>query len=124
MVGARRILAVITVVSSIFIASPRWVNAAEFSDLLSIGGAFLSHLGVHESGHYITARMGGADEVNLDFFSQQANGFFLGLSTAKGMDPESTLPYKLAGEAASSYLFEVALTQYRYHPSAGIRFQH
>ena len=118
MVITQKILAVITVVSSIFIVSPRWVDAAELSDLLSIGGAFLSHLGVHESGHYITARMGGAEEVNLEFFSQKPDGFFLGLSTAKGMDPESTLSYKLAGEAASSYLFEISLTQYRYRPTA------
>lgn len=116
--GTRKALTIITMVSLIFITSPRWVDATELSDLFNIGGAFLTHLGVHESGHYITARMGGADEVNLDFFTQEPNGFFLGLSTAKGIDPESTVSYKLAGEAASSYLFEVALTQYRYRPTS------
>lgn len=87
------------------------------TDLVHVGAAFLTHLAVHESGHYVVAHMGGADSVDLSFFTQRNGNFFLGLSSAKGVQRESLLSYKMGGEAAASYLFEVALRQYRRQPT-------
>ena len=86
-------------------------------DVVQVGAAFLSHMAVHESGHYIMAHMAGAQEVQLNFFTQKGGNFYLGLSTARGLNRESSLPYKIAGEAAASYHFEVALRSYRVQPT-------
>lgn len=100
-----------------FIGAPRVVQAANLGDLVQVGAAFITHMAVHESGHYILAHMGGAEDVDLNFLTQKGGNLYLGLSTAKGLDKESSLPYKMAGEAAASYLFEVALGSYRTRPS-------
>ena len=88
------------------------------ADLVQLGAAFMTHLSIHETGHYVMGHMGGAQDVQLDFFTQKNNSFFLGLSTAQGIDRDASLSYKMGGEAASSYLFEVALREYRYQPTA------
>ena len=88
---------------------PQDAPATGLSDALQIGTAFLVHLGVHESGHYIMASMAGAEDVDLAFFTKRGKNFYLGLSTAKGLDGESRAPYKMAGEATASYHFEIML---------------
>ena len=88
-------------------------RALEPGDVFQVGAAFLSHMAVHESGHYIMANMGGATDIQLNFFTMKGGNFYLGLSTARGLGHASSLPYKVAGEAASSYHFEVALQSYR-----------
>jgi hypothetical protein len=93
------------------------VYATDLGAFFQVGAAFISHMAVHESGHYIMAHMGGAKEVQLNFFTIKGGNFYLGLSTARGLGRESSLPYKIAGEAASSYHFEVALRSYRAYPN-------
>ncbi len=97
--------------------SPTAVYALNLGDIFQVGAAFVSHVFVHESGHYIMAHMAGAKEVQLNFFTVQGGNLYLGLSTAKGLDPASSLSYKAAGEAAGSYLFDAALESYRTHPT-------
>ncbi|MCI0526451.1 MAG: hypothetical protein L0Y56_03230 [Nitrospira sp.] len=84
-------------------SAPTAVYAFNFGDIFQIGAAFVSHVAVHESGHYIMAHMAGAKDVQLNFFTVQGGNLYLGLSTAKGLDPASSLSYKAAGEAAGSY---------------------
>lgn len=86
-------------------------------DILQIGGAFLTHMGIHESGHYVMANMAGAEDATLGFFKKQGGDVFLGIATVKKIDRESLLAYRVGGEAASSYLFDVTLDSYRGAPS-------
>jgi len=87
------------------------------TDSLSVGLAFLTNLAIHESGHFLMAEGVGASETSLRFFSHQGGAFFLGLSTAKDVPEESSLPYRLGGEIACSQTFEFALHAYRHHPT-------
>ena len=97
--------------------SPKPAPAAELSDVLQVGTAFLAQLGVHESGHYIMAHMAGAEDVDLSFFTRRGNSLFLGLSTARGLNAQSRIPYKMAGEVTASYHFELMLKRYRRNPT-------
>jgi hypothetical protein len=108
----------LTIALAVCLFIPRPAQAFSPLDLIQVGAAFLTNLGVHETGHYVMAHMGGADEVKLDFFTDKGGSFFLGRSTAKGMNREARLSYKLGGEAAVSYLFEAALRQHRFQPTA------
>jgi hypothetical protein len=99
------------------LSTPTTVYALDFGDILQVGAAFVSHVAVHESGHYIMAHMAGAQDVQLNFFTVQGGNVYLGLSTAKGLNPASSLSYKAAGEAAASYLFDAALESYRTRPT-------
>jgi hypothetical protein len=89
---------------------PSNVTASGLGDLIQIGTAFLTHMTIHESGHYIMGYMGGAEDVRLDFFTKKSGNLYLGASTAKGLNRESSFPYKIAGEAA-------ALRSYRRQPT-------
>jgi hypothetical protein len=100
--------------------SPRPAHAFDrwsLTDPLEIGLAFVTNLAIHESGHHLIAEGVGASESRLKFFSQENGSFFLGLSTATNLPEESVLPYKLGGEIASSYTFELALQNYRHRPT-------
>ena len=99
------------------LSMPTVVHALDFVDVFQVGAAFVTHTFVHESGHYIMGHMGGAEEVHLNFLTQKNGNLYLGLSTAIGLDRASSLSYKAAGEAAASYLFDVALESYRIHPT-------
>jgi len=101
----------------VVLSVPTAVYALNLGDIFQVGAAFVSHVFVHESGHYIMAHMAGAKEVQLNFFTMQGGNLYLGLSTAKGLDLASSLSYKAAGEAAGSYLFDAALEGYRTHPT-------
>ena len=92
-------------------------QAFTVSDILQGSGAFLTHLMIHESGHYVMAHMGGSQDVRLEMFKNQGGNFFVGLSSAEGIDPESVLPFRTAGVAASNHLFNVALSSYRAYPT-------
>src|SRR3972149_10503517 len=95
-----------------FIFSSR-VSAVEFKDIPAVGLAFLTNLGMHETGHYLIANQAGAEGNTLNFFTKDKNSFFLGLSTVTDIDNKAKPAYHLAGEVASSYTFEVTLKQYR-----------
>ncbi len=89
------------------------VQAFDFKDIPSVGLAFLTNLGIHETGHYIIADQAGAEGNSLNFFKKDRNSFFLGLSTVTNIDEKARPAYHLAGEVASSYTFEMALKRYR-----------
>ena len=95
-----------------FIFSSR-VSALEFKDIPIVGIAFLTNLGIHETGHYLIANQAGAEGNTLNFFTKDKNSFFLGLSTVTKIDNKAKPAYHLAGEVASSYTFELALRKYR-----------
>jgi len=95
-----------------FIFSSR-VSAVEFKDIPAVGLAFLTNLGMHETGHYLIANQAGAEGNTLNFFTKDKNSFFLGLSTVTKIDNKAKPAYHLAGEVASSYTFELALRKYR-----------
>ncbi|MEK6561306.1 MAG: hypothetical protein AABZ07_06190 [Nitrospirota bacterium] len=95
-----------------FIFSSR-VSAVELKDIPAVGLAFLTNLGMHETGHYLIANQAGAEGNTLNFFTKDKNSFFLGLSTVTKIDNKAKPAYHLAGEVASSYTFELALRKYR-----------
>lgn len=117
MLGRMTLITVFILWFVVVFSAPTAVYALNFGDIFQIGAAFVSHVAVHESGHYIMAHMAGAKDVQLNFFTVQGGNLYLGLSTAKGLDPASSLSYKAAGEAAGSYLFDAALESYRTHPT-------
>ena len=107
-----KVTASIIVFIILFISSQK-VSAAELKDIPLIGLAFLTNLGIHETGHYVIANQAGADGNTLNFFTKDKNSFFLGLSTVTKIDSKSKPGYHLAGEVASNYTFELALRKYR-----------
>jgi len=111
-VKCKKVTASIIVFIILFISSQK-VSAAELKDIPLIGLAFLTNLGIHETGHYVIANQAGADGNTLNFFTKDKNSFFLGLSTVTKIDSKSKPGYHLAGEVASNYTFELALRKYR-----------
>ena len=108
----KKVTASIIVFIILFISSQK-VSAAELKDIPLIGLAFLTNLGIHETGHYVIANQAGADGNTLNFFTKDKNSFFLGLSTVTKIDSKAKPGYHLAGEVASNYTFELALRKYR-----------
>ncbi|MFQ5598257.1 MAG: hypothetical protein ACE5GK_09430 [Nitrospiria bacterium] len=88
-------------------------HAMGFGDLLQGSAAFLTHMVTHETGHHLVANMVDGEDVRMDFFKSQGGNFFLGLSSARGIAPESILPFRAAGVVASNHLFNMALVNYR-----------
>ena len=108
----KKVTASIIVFIILLISSPK-VSAADLKDIPLIGLAFLTNLGIHETGHYVIANQAGADGNTLNFFTKDKNSFFLGLSTVTKIDSKAKPGYHLAGEVASNYTFELALRKYR-----------
>ena len=108
----KKVTASIIVLIILLISSPK-VSAADLKDIPLIGLAFLTNLGIHETGHYVIANQAGADGNTLKFFTKDKNSFFLGLSTVTKIDSKAKPGYHLAGEVASNYTFELALRKYR-----------
>ena len=108
----KKVTASIIVFIILFISSQK-VSAAELKDIPLIGLAFLTNLGIHETGHYVIANQAGAEGNTLNFFTKDKNSFFLGLSTVTKIDSKAKPGYHLAGEVASNYTFELALRKYR-----------
>ena len=108
----KKVTASIIVFIILLISSPK-VSAADLKDIPLIGLAFLTNLGIHETGHYVIANQAGAEGNTLNFFTKDKNSFFLGLSTVTKIDSKSKPGYHLAGEVASNYTFELALRKYR-----------
>ena len=108
----KKVTASIIVFIILFISSQK-VSAAELKDIPLICLAFLTNLGIHETGHYVIANQAGAEGNTLNFFTKDKNSFFLGLSTVTKIDSKSKPGYHLAGEVASNYTFELALRKYR-----------
>lgn len=82
-----------------------------------VGLAFLTNIAIHESGHVLIAEGVGADKATLKFFGEDNGVYFLGLSTATGVPDDSLMTYRLGGEIASSYTFELALRSFRQRPT-------
>lgn len=108
----KKVTASIIVFIIILISFPK-VSAADLKDIPLIGLAFLTNLGIHETGHYVIANQAGAEGNTLNFFTKDKNSFFLGLSTVTKIDSKAKPGYHLAGEVASNYTFELALRKYR-----------
>ena len=108
----KKVTASIIVLIILLISSPK-VSAADLKDIPLIGLAFLTNLGIHETGHYVIANQAGAEGNTLNFFTKDKNSFFLGLSTVTKIDSKAKPGYHLAGEVASNYTFELALRKYR-----------
>jgi len=111
-VKCKKVTASIIVFIILLISSPK-VSAADLKDIPLIGLAFLTNLGIHETGHYVIANQAGAEGNTLNFFTKDKNSFFLGLSTVTKIDSKAKPGYHLAGEVASNYTFELALRKYR-----------
>jgi len=111
-VKCKKVTASIIVFIILLISSPK-VSAADLKDIPLIGLAFLTNLGIHETGHYVIANQAGAEGNTLNFFTKDKNSFFLGLSTVTKIDRKAKPGYHLAGEVASNYTFELALRKYR-----------
>lgn len=91
--------------------------AMGLGDVLQTGAAFMTHLAVHESGHYLVADMVQAEDVKMEFLKNQNGNFFLGSVSARAIEPESILPFRAAGVVASNHLFNMALVDYRMAPT-------
>jgi hypothetical protein len=92
-------------------------DAAWLTDSLEVGLAFVTNLAVHESGHVLIAEGVGARTAAPKFFGEENGSYFLGLSTASGIPDDAVLTYRLGGEIASSYTFELALHGFRKQPT-------
>ncbi len=88
-----------------------------FSDLLTMGTAFLTNLAAHEFGHAIIGDLVGARGNTVNFFNKQGGQFFLGMSSVNKIDPESKLSYTMGGEFFADLTFEHALKSYRNSPT-------
>ncbi len=102
---------------SFFYFTPSHTCAAEFSDLIQTGAAFLSHVAAHETGHNAMGHMAGAQDVKTSFFQTQGGSFFVGVSSAGALEQESVLPFRAAGVVASNHTFNFALSSYRAQPT-------
>lgn len=107
----RNVAASICIIITIMCSSK--VSAADLKDIPLIGLAFLTNLGIHETGHYLIANQSGAEGNTLNFFIKDNNSFFLGLSTVTEIENKAKPGYHLAGEVATNYTFELALRKYR-----------
>ncbi len=109
----RKLTASVFIFIFIILISSQKVSATVLKDIPLVGLAFLTNLGIHETGHYVIANQAGADGNTLNFFTKDKNSFFLGLSTVTQIDSKAKPGYHLAGEVASNYTFELALRKYR-----------
>lgn len=92
-------------------------DAAWLTDSIEVGLAFVTNLAVHESGHVLIAEGVGARTAPPKFFGEENGSYFLGLSRASDVPDDAVLTYRLGGEIASSYTFELALHGYRRQPT-------
>lgn len=107
----------IIIIFTIIFLSVLPVNASAFdyADIPAVGIAFLTNLGIHETGHFVVANQVGAEGNNLSFFKRDHDSFFFGLSTVTAIDDRAKPAYHLGGELASSYTFEYSLRRFRAH---------
>jgi hypothetical protein len=92
-------------------------DAAWLTDSIEVGLAFVTNLAVHESGHVLIAEGVGARTAPPKFFGEENGSYFLGLSSASDVPDDAVLTYRLGGEIASSYTFELALYGFRRQPT-------
>jgi len=93
------------------------IYAFDFTDIATIGAAYMTSLGFHEIGHDIVASETGGGSHKMNFFIRKNGNFFLGLSTYKDIPEESKLPYFIGGERMADITFEYALQSYRKEPT-------
>ena len=90
---------------------------SNFSEVITMGTAFLTNLMAHEFGHAIIGDRVGATGNTVSFFEKQGGQFFLGMSSVKNIKSESKLPYTMGGEFFADLTFEHALKSYRENPT-------
>ena len=61
--------------------SKHQAHAWEFSDLVDIGMAYMTHLYHHELGHQVVADEVNADNHQIQFLMQDKGQYYLGIST-------------------------------------------
>jgi hypothetical protein len=88
-----------------------------FSDVASIGAAYMTHLSLHELGHQVVAEDVSADSPRMHFFTRRNGRFYPGLSTYKNIPEESKLPYAAGGDRMAGFTFEYALESYHNQPT-------
>ncbi len=81
---------------------------------LDIGTAYVTHLFVHEMGHVVVADAYGAKKVQVRI---RTDDFPFVLTSYKGLEKKSVLPFAAAGEFSGVFLFEAALKAYRDKPN-------
>jgi len=86
-------------------------------DFAEIGGAYLTHLFMHEMGHETFANEVGAESHQMSFFTQKNGRLYPGVSTFKSIPEESRLPYAIAGDRMAGLTFEYGLADYRRNPT-------
>jgi hypothetical protein len=105
------------IVISFGIAPIRMAYGFDFSDLLEISSAYITHLTLHELGHQLVADEVGVTNHNISFFTQKKGSFYFGVSTYDSIPQESRLPYAMGGERINSLTFEYNLRTNHHNPT-------
>ncbi|MEJ2643257.1 MAG: hypothetical protein P8010_27270 [Desulfosarcinaceae bacterium] len=92
-------------------------RAWEWSDMVDIGMAYMTHLYFHELGHQVIADEVGAENHQIQFLKQEKGQYYLGLSTYDQIPEKSKLPYALGGDRMAGITFEYGLASYREKPT-------
>lgn len=92
-------------------------RAWEFSDLVDIGMAYMTHLYLHELGHQVVADEVKADNHQIQFLKQDKGQYYLGLSTYDEIPEKSKLAYAVGGDRMAGLTFEYGLASYRERPT-------
>lgn len=91
--------------------------AFDFTDIIDIGSAYMTHLYMHEMGHHVIANEVGAVGNKIGFLQQKGGEFYLGLSTYDNLPRESKLAYAVGGDKMAQITFEYGLMSYREKPT-------
>jgi hypothetical protein len=92
-------------------------QAWEWSDMVDIGMAYVTHLYLHELGHQVIADEVGAENHQIQFMKQKNGQYYLGLSTYDKIPQKSKLPYAVGGDRMAGLTFEYGLASYRERPT-------
>jgi hypothetical protein len=92
-------------------------RAWEWSDMVDIGMAYVTHLYLHELGHQVVADEVGAENHQIQFMKQKKGQYYLGLSTYDKIPEKSKLAYAVGGDRMAGLTFEYGLAAYREGPT-------
>jgi hypothetical protein len=92
-------------------------QAWEWSDMVDIGMAYMTHLYLHELGHQVIADEVDAENHQIQFLKQEKGQYYLGLSTYDKIPEKSKLPYAVGGDRMAGLTFEYGLASYREKPT-------
>lgn len=109
---------IVILVVMFLVAGPKnQARAWEFSDLVDIGMAYMTHLYLHELGHQVVADEVEADNHEIQFLKQDKGQYYLGLSTYDKIPEKSKLAYAVGGDRMAGLTFEYGLASYRERPT-------